>query len=152
MNDQPDGLGDRSSDPAPPRSPRRSLVRRWANSRWASSRWGRLAIAVMLMAVVALAVDGQRAPADQFGVGAALAAISAYQATVSPTFERVGVSCRFEPTCSHYGHAAIKHRGLVPGGWLAAKRIARCAPWTPVGTVDPPPGPSGSIQPAGSPP
>ncbi len=90
---------------------------------------------------LALVLDGVRAPKDQLGARVALAGISGYQATVSPLLSKLGVRCRFKPTCSHYGVAAIRHRGLGPGGWMAAKRVVRCGPWTPAGTVDPPPGP-----------
>ena len=38
-------------------------------------------------------------------------------------------SCRFSPTCSHYSLEALQKHGLFKGGWLAAKRIARCHPW-----------------------
>ena len=47
-------------------------------------------------------------------------------------------ACRFEPTCSHYGYQAIDKYGLVKGGWLAAKRVARCQPFNP-GGYDPVP-------------
>ena len=42
-------------------------------------------------------------------------------------------SCRFEPTCSHYTEQAIQKYGLVRGGWMGARRIARCHPWNPGG-------------------
>ncbi|MGE0043907.1 MAG: membrane protein insertion efficiency factor YidD [Vicinamibacterales bacterium] len=70
---------------------------------------------------------------------AAVGAIHLYQATVSPLYARLGVRCRFTPTCSHYGETVIARFGLVRGGWLAARRLARCGPWTPEGTLDPPP-------------
>lgn len=45
------------------------------------------------------------------------------------TFSRVlPPSCRFTPSCSHYGYEAIEKYGLVKGGWLATKRVARCNP------------------------
>ena len=42
-------------------------------------------------------------------------------------------SCRFEPTCSRYAEQAIDKYGLIKGGWMGAKRIARCHPWNPGG-------------------
>jgi putative membrane protein insertion efficiency factor len=38
-------------------------------------------------------------------------------------------SCRFTPSCSHYGIEALRRHGLVGGLWLTIHRIARCHPW-----------------------
>lgn len=38
-------------------------------------------------------------------------------------------SCRFSPSCSHYGIEAVKRHGVLLGGWLTLARIARCHPW-----------------------
>jgi len=38
-------------------------------------------------------------------------------------------SCRYDPSCSSYAIAALRRYGALKGGWLAAKRIARCHPW-----------------------
>ena len=38
-------------------------------------------------------------------------------------------SCRFSPSCSHYGIEALRRHGLLAGLWLTATRIARCHPW-----------------------
>ncbi|MES2441501.1 MAG: membrane protein insertion efficiency factor YidD [Pseudomonadota bacterium] len=38
-------------------------------------------------------------------------------------------SCRYDPTCSVYAIKALRRYGAAKGGWLAAKRIARCHPW-----------------------
>jgi putative membrane protein insertion efficiency factor len=47
------------------------------------------------------------------------------------TFSRVTPpSCRFMPTCSHYGYEAIEKHGLLKGGWLAIKRVGRCHPFS----------------------
>lgn len=89
--------------------------------------------------VAAFAADVSRAPADQLSARAAVAGIHAYQATLSRVFAASGVACRFSPTCSHYGEEVIGRFGLVRGGWMAATRVLRCGPWTPAGTVDPPP-------------
>src|SRR5918993_12910 len=55
-------------------------------------------------------------------ISVVLGAIHAYQATLSPLYERLGVRCRFTPTCSHYGEAVVGRYGVIRGGWLAAKR------------------------------
>lgn len=47
-------------------------------------------------------------------------------------------TCRFYPTCSHYGYQAIYKYGAIKGGWLAAWRVIRCNPFNP-GGIDPVP-------------
>jgi putative membrane protein insertion efficiency factor len=85
---------------------------------------------------IAVALDLRRPPADQWSTVAAVGSIHLYQATLSPIYAKLGVRCRFTPTCSHYGEEAIRKYGFVRGGYLTTKRILRCGPWTPVGTVD----------------
>ncbi len=51
--------------------------------------------------------------------------IRLYQYVLSPA---IGPKCRFTPTCSQYAVHALKKYGLLKGGWLALKRIARCHP------------------------
>ena len=72
-----------------------------------------------------------------YGARAALAAIAAYRAHISPHL-RSYVTCRFQPTCSVYGYQSIQKHGLFVGGAKTVWRIARCGPWTPLGTFDPP--------------
>src|SRR5205085_3653496 len=36
---------------------------------------------------------------------------------------------RFEPSCSHYFLEAVETHGIISGGWLGLKRLARCHPW-----------------------
>jgi len=38
-------------------------------------------------------------------------------------------SCRYTPSCSAYAITALRRYGAAKGGWLAAKRIARCHPF-----------------------
>jgi len=59
----------------------------------------------------------------------ALGAIAIYRAAISPLIHAVnGPACRFEPSCSAYGHDAIREFGLIRGGAMALWRIARCNP------------------------
>jgi putative membrane protein insertion efficiency factor len=68
----------------------------------------------------------------------AVGAIHFYQRAVAPAAARVGLRCRFTPTCSRYAEAVITRDGVVRGGVKAIARIARCGPWTPPGTRDDP--------------
>jgi uncharacterized protein len=92
-------------------------------------------LAAVLVAGGLLAVDLSRPPPAQVTGRLAVAAIRWYQATLS---SRLGGQCRFTPTCSQYAVAVYARHGFVGGSWRTAKRIARCGPWTPKGTVDPP--------------
>ncbi len=64
-----------------------------------------------------------------------LGLIRIYQLTLSQVLPS---ACRFVPSCSQYGYEAIARYGVVRGGWLAAKRLARCHPFHP-GGYDPVP-------------
>lgn len=68
----------------------------------------------------------------------ALTGIRAYQRSLGPLVGRLGLRCRFTPTCSHYAEVVIARDGLVRGGFKSLRRIARCGPWAPAGTIDPP--------------
>ena len=61
--------------------------------------------------------------------------IRLYQMTLS---RMLPPSCRFEPSCYHYGYEAIAKYGALKGVWLAVKRISRCHPFHP-GGYDPVP-------------
>lgn len=65
-----------------------------------------------------------------------LALIRLYQNTLSLTLP--ANTCRFYPTCSHYGYQAIYKYGVVKGGLMAAWRVLRCNPLNP-GGFDPVP-------------
>lgn len=61
--------------------------------------------------------------------------IRIYQLTLSRVLPP---SCRFSPSCSHYGYEAIEKYGALKGSWMAVKRISRCHPFHP-GGYDPVP-------------
>ena len=61
--------------------------------------------------------------------------IRGYQRFVSPALP---ASCRFHPSCSQYALEAVTRHGALKGGWLAARRLARCHPFHP-GGFDPVP-------------
>jgi len=65
-----------------------------------------------------------------------LGLIRLYQATISKGLPQD--SCRFYPTCSHYGYQAIYKYGVIKGSLMAAWRILRCNPFNP-GGFDPVP-------------
>jgi putative membrane protein insertion efficiency factor len=62
--------------------------------------------------------------------------IRVYQKTISPALP--GNTCRFYPSCSHYGYQAIFKFGALKGLFLATRRIFRCNPFNP-GGYDPVP-------------
>ena len=65
--------------------------------------------------------------------------IRVYQRCISPVLPP---ACRYYPTCSAYAVEAVMTHGVLRGGWLALKRLARCHPWGGSG-YDPVPPPSG---------
>lgn len=69
-------------------------------------------------------LEGVRNGVRALARGLVIGAIYVYQGISSLT----PGSCRFEPSCSHYGLAAVRAHGPLVGGWLALKRIVRCRP------------------------
>jgi len=65
-----------------------------------------------------------------------LGLIRLYQLTFSRTLPVN--TCRFHPSCSHYGYQAIYKYGAIKGGLMAAWRVLRCNPFNP-GGYDPVP-------------
>ena len=61
--------------------------------------------------------------------------IKLYQKIISPALPP---SCRFTPSCSHYGYEAIEKYGFIRGSILATKRVLRCNPFN-QGGYDPVP-------------
>ncbi|MAU94634.1 MAG: membrane protein insertion efficiency factor YidD [Fulvimarina sp.] len=64
----------------------------------------------------------RKTPGRLLGVGF----VRLYQLTFSPL---VGSHCRHIPTCSEYAYEAVARHGLMRGGWLAARRVAKCGPF-----------------------
>jgi uncharacterized protein len=64
------------------------------------------------------------------------ALIRGYQAAISPNLPPG--TCRFYPSCSHYGFQAIYKYGAIKGGLMATWRLLRCNPFNP-GGFDPVP-------------
>ena len=67
---------------------------------------------------------------------AGLGLIRFYQMTFSKTLP--AGTCRFYPSCSHYGYQAIVKHGIIKGSGLAIWRVARCQPFS-KGGYDPVP-------------
>jgi putative membrane protein insertion efficiency factor len=65
-----------------------------------------------------------------------LALIRLYQATISRGLPEG--TCRFYPSCSHYGYQAIYKYGAFKGSVMATWRVIRCNPFNP-GGFDPVP-------------
>jgi putative membrane protein insertion efficiency factor len=65
-----------------------------------------------------------------------MAFIRLYQMTLSKALP--GNTCRFYPSCSHYGYQAIYKYGTLKGSFMALKRVLRCNPFNP-GGYDPVP-------------
>ena len=62
-------------------------------------------------------------------------AIRFYQKGISPL---LGSNCIYTPSCSEYARQAIVKYGVIKGGGLAVRRIARCHPFS-EGGYDPVP-------------
>jgi putative membrane protein insertion efficiency factor len=60
-----------------------------------------------------------------------LALVRFYQLTVSRALPPN--TCRFYPSCSHYGYQAIYRYGAIKGSWMAIWRVLRCNPFNPGG-------------------
>jgi uncharacterized protein len=65
-----------------------------------------------------------------------LSLIRFYQMTLSRAMPPN--TCRFYPSCSHYGYQAIYKHGAVKGSFMATWRVLRCNPFNP-GGYDPVP-------------
>ncbi|WP_245828163.1 membrane protein insertion efficiency factor YidD [Micromonospora avicenniae] len=66
----------------------------------------------------------------------AIGLIKGYRQRIS---SRTAARCRFAPTCSAYGLAAIKSYGVLRGCQMIHHRLVRCRPIVAIGTADPVP-------------
>jgi putative membrane protein insertion efficiency factor len=100
------------------------------------SRKSRFTIGALLAAAVLVASP----LALSAGTRTALAvdAIHAYRTFASPVAARLGIRCRFQPTCSRYAEEAVRKYGVWKGSLKAGRRLLRCTPLTPMGTIDNP--------------
>jgi putative membrane protein insertion efficiency factor len=90
-----------------------------------------------LLAVL-FGVDAMRPPRDQLSVRFFVASVDGYHRYIHPITGRF-IRCRYSPTCSDYAVLAVRKYGIAKGGWMSVRRIARCRPSVPMGTVDPVP-------------
>ncbi len=72
---------------------------------------------------------------ERLGRLAVEAVVRAYQVMLSPLL--IG-HCKFHPSCSDYLVEAVREWGVVRGGWMGIRRLARCHPFGP-GGLDPVP-------------
>ncbi|XDZ65302.1 membrane protein insertion efficiency factor YidD [Alphaproteobacteria bacterium LSUCC0684] len=77
------------------------------------------------------------------GLGLVLLPIHFYRLFISPL---TGANCRYEPSCSRYAIDAIQLHGALKGGYLTARRLARCHPFGGSGYDPVPDGVSGTCQ------
>ena len=66
---------------------------------------------------------------------AVMGLIRGYQLVISPMS---GPSCKYYPSCSHYGMEAVRVHGAVIGGAMAGWRVLRCNPFSNGGVDDVP--------------
>lgn len=101
-------------------------------------RKGRRALLIVAAIVAVIAIHDFAVPHGRgFAARGTIFLIDEYRAHLSPRMRKV-VQCRFEPSCSAYGRAAVARYGFGKGVAKTAWRIARCGPWTKQGTIDQP--------------
>ena len=67
---------------------------------------------------------------------AMLASLRFYKRRISPLLPP---ACKYTPTCSEYAMQAVERYGAVYGGYLAARRLLRCHPFSHRDPFDPVP-------------
>jgi len=56
--------------------------------------------------------------------------IHVYKRFLSPVFQKMGIRCKYYPSCSEYTKQAIEKYGVIKGVFLGIKRILRCNPFS----------------------
>ena len=56
--------------------------------------------------------------------------INKYQKYISPLISKIGIRCKYSPTCSEYTKQAIEKYGVIKGSVLGLWRILRCNPFS----------------------
>ena len=95
-------------------------------------------LAAIVLVSLVFGADARRSPQNQASVRVFAAGVEGYHRYVQPVTGRF-IRCRYEPTCSAYAVEAVRKYGIARGGWMGLRRIARCQPSVPMGTVDPVP-------------
>lgn len=55
--------------------------------------------------------------------------LKGYKKIISPIFSKLGVHCKFYPSCSEYMMQAIEKYGSIKGCYLGIKRLLKCHPF-----------------------
>ena len=93
---------------------------------------------VLAALAIYLVLESCYPPEAQLSARAGEGLIAAYQATLSKPVAALGAKCRYSPSCSEYGRAAIRKYGFLPGSAKTLGRLLRCGPWGPPPGDDPP--------------
>lgn len=56
--------------------------------------------------------------------------IEKYKKYISPFIEKMGINCKYYPTCSEYTKQAIMKYGCLVGIIKGTKRILKCNPFS----------------------
>jgi uncharacterized protein len=97
---------------------------------------GRVTLAILAIVLLLAALDRIRGTRRSTVARITLAAVRGYQRWISPLRPP---ACRFTPSCSAYAVIVLERHGALRGGWLVARRLARCGPWHPGGHDPAPP-------------
>jgi putative membrane protein insertion efficiency factor len=95
-------------------------------------------LAAILLLALLFGADAMRSPRNQVSVRFFEASVDGYHRFIHPVTGHF-LRCRYSPTCSDYAVLAVRKYGIAKGGWMSVRRIARCRPSVPMGTVDPVP-------------